>query len=160
MMLLGERARRSVGVDLSREMLNVARANLESSPLRNWQVRRGDLYALPFPNESFDLAIMHLVLHYLATPLSAIRESARVLRPGGRLLIADFAPHDREELRRAHAHHWLGFSDRQVGDWLHEAGFESTAPIHLPGAALTVSLWATRRRAESNVTDIAMRRPA
>lgn len=160
MMLLGGRTRRSVGVDLSREMLNVARANLETSSVRNWQVRRGDLYALPFGDESFDVAVMHLVLHYLATPLAAIREAARVLRPQGRLIIADFAPHDREQLRAEHAHHWLGFADRQVEDWLGEAGFETATPIHLPGAALTVSLWPARRRAESNVTDIAMRRPA
>ncbi|NBC31534.1 MAG: metalloregulator ArsR/SmtB family transcription factor [Alphaproteobacteria bacterium] len=160
MMLLGGRARRSVGVDLSREMLNVARANLETSSVPNWQVRRGDLYALPFGDAAFDVAVMHLVLHYLATPLAAIREAARVLRPDGRLVVADFAPHDREQLRREHAHHWLGFSDQQVEDWLDQAGFETAAPIHLPGAALTVSLWPARRKAESNVTDIAMRRPA
>ena len=143
--VMASRAERCVGIDYSREMLAVARANLEAAGKRNWQVRHGDLYQLPFPGASFDIAVIHQVLHYLEDPAEALAEAARVLRPGGTLLIADFAPHDVAGLREEHAHRWLGFSDEQVAEWLHDCGFECPGPVHLPGQPLTVTIWSAHR---------------
>lgn len=139
-------AQRLVGIDLSREMLEVARANLERAGLRHWQVRQGDLYQLPLPSAAFDVAVMHQVLHYLEDPEDALEEAGRVLRPGGVLLIADFAPHDVASLRDEHAHRWLGFDDAQVTGWLAAAGFDTDSPIHLPGHPLTVTIWRAVRK--------------
>ncbi len=145
--LLGHRARHAVGVDLSREMLAVARANLDKAGLRHGQVRLGDLYQLPLPSAAFDVAIMHQVLHYLESPGDALAEAARVLRPDGRLLIADFARHEVESLRAEHAHRWLGFDDDRVQGWLEQAGFAPGPSERLPGSPLTVVLWPGRRLA-------------
>jgi ArsR family transcriptional regulator len=143
--------RRGVGVDLSREMLSVARANLDGAGVTNAQVRQGDLYAPPVERDSFDLVTMHQVLHYLEEPAVAIMEAARLLRPAGRLLIVDFAPHGLEFLRDEHAHVKLGFSDRQIEEWLSEADLEliekrdfDRRAAAAPG--LTVKLWFARDR--------------
>ena len=143
--VLADRAERSVGIDYSREMLAVARANLEAAGKRNWQVRHGDLYQLPFPGASFDVAVIHQVLHYLEDPVEALAEAARVLRPGGTLVVADFAPHEVAGLRDEHAHRWLGFADDQLADWLRQCGFECPSPVHLPGQPLTVTIWPAQR---------------
>ena len=97
--IFGPRVERAVGVDLSREMLAVARVNLERSALRNCSIRQADMYQLPLPGGSFDAVVIHQVLHYAEDPAQVIAEAARVLRPGGRLVIADFAPHELEFLR-------------------------------------------------------------
>jgi len=136
----------AVGVDLSREMLATARLNLARSGLRNWSLRQGDMYQLPLAAESFDAAVFHQVLHYAADPARAIREAARVLRPGGRLVIVDFAPHQIEALRSDAAHRRLGFADEEIAQWCGEAGFDPGAIAHLPGNPLTVTLWSARRR--------------
>ena len=146
--------RRGVGIDLSREMLAVARANLDKADVGHAQVRQGDLYAPPVERDSFDLVTMHQVLHYLDEPGLAISEAARLLRPSGRLVIVDFAPHGHEFLREEHAHMRLGFSDRQMAEWLEEAGLELEAERSFaPEAAsdggaegLTVRLWLARDR--------------
>lgn len=141
--------RRGVGIDLSREMLSVARANLDRADVAHAQVRQGDLYAPPVERDGFDLVTMHQVLHYLEEPGLAIREAARLLRPGGRLVIVDFAPHAHEFLREEHAHVRLGFSDRQIVDWLEEAGLELEADrafAPADDAGLTVRLWLARDR--------------
>lgn len=149
LILLGQRVRRAVGIDLSREMLSVARANIERAGLqRHCQVRQGDLYQLPVPGQSFDVALVHHVLHHLEDPAAAIAEAARVLRPGGRLIVADFAPHDVESLRADHAHRWLGFPDDIFARWLQRAGFDTEPPVHLPGAPLTVTIWPAHRAAQ------------
>ncbi|MGO4840482.1 class I SAM-dependent methyltransferase, partial [Rhizobiaceae sp. 2RAB30] len=109
--------RRGVGIDMSREMLTVARANLDKAGIANAQVRHGDIYAPPVERDAYDLVTMHQVLHYLDDPQQAIREAARLLRPAGRLVIVDFAPHGLEFLRDEHAHQRLGFSDRQIAEW-------------------------------------------
>ena len=141
--------RRGVGIDLSREMLAVARANLDRADVAHAQVRQGDIYAPPVERDGFDLVTMHQVLHYLDEPGAAIGEAARLLRPAGRLVIVDFAPHAHEFLREAHAHVRLGFSDRQIEDWLDEAGLDLEASrVFAPSGdgGLTVKLWLARDR--------------
>ena len=149
--LLAPLAERAVGIDQSPQMLSIARVRIERAGLSHLQLRQGDIYAVPAANDSFDLVVMHQVLHYLDDPLRAIREAARVLRPGGRLLIADFAPHGEEALRTAHAHRRLGFAREELASYLAAAGLELTAADDLvpkpPEAGmLTVSLWLGRDR--------------
>jgi ArsR family transcriptional regulator len=143
--LAAGRASRLVGIDRSREMLAVARAKLERTNARGWQVRHGDVHALPLADESFDVALMHQVLHYLRDPEDALAEAARVLRPGGLLVVADFARHEVEGLRAEHAHIWLGFADQEVAGWLHKAGLTCRSIEHLAGDPLTVTLWLAER---------------
>lgn len=143
--------RRGVGIDMSREMLAVARANLDRGGISNAQVRQGDIYAPPVERDAYDLVTVHQVLHYLDSPQLAIREAAKLLRPAGRLVIVDFAPHQLEFLREQHAHSRLGFSDRQIADWFAEAGIdlEETQQFEPRGVAeggLTVKLWVGRDR--------------
>ncbi|MBL8581371.1 MAG: metalloregulator ArsR/SmtB family transcription factor [Rhizobiaceae bacterium] len=143
--------RRGVGIDLSREMLTVARANLDRAGIGHAQVRQGDLYAPPVERDSFDLITMHQVLHYLDDPALAIREAARLLRASGRLAIVDFAPHQLDFLREEHAHLRLGFADRQIAEWLAEAGLdlEASETFQPRGGGrdkLTVKLWIGRDR--------------
>lgn len=143
--------RRGVGVDMSREMLAVARANLDKAGVSHAQVRQGDIYAPPFERDSFDLVTIHQVLHYLDDPALAIREAARLLRPSGRLIIVDFASHALEFLREDHAHMRLGFSDRHIAEWLAEAGLdlEASEEFEPRGGSengLTVKLWLARDR--------------
>lgn len=143
--VIGGRAERALGVDLSREMLAVARTKLEQAGLRNCSVRQADLYQLPLADGSFDAVTMHQVLHYLDDPAAALAEAARVLRPGGRLVVVDFAPHDREDLRNHHAHRRLGFSAAEVADWCRQIGLIPDVPKFLPGGALTVTVWSATR---------------
>jgi len=143
--VLAPRVERALGIDQSREMLAVARVNLERAGLENGSVRLGDMYQLSLPDASFDAAVIHQVLHYADRPAAAIAEAARVLRPGGALLIVDFAPHGLEFLRGEHAHRRLGFADAEVAEWCRAAGLEPTPPRHLPGDPLTVVIWAGHR---------------
>jgi len=138
---------RGVGVDMSRDMLAIARANLDRAGLSRVQVRQGDIFMLPTQAGQFDLVALHQVLHYLDDPAAAIREAARALAAGGRLLIADFAPHDLEFLRAEHSHARLGFSHAQLREWLEQAGLEVEAITDLApqGAGkLTVTLCLAR----------------
>jgi ArsR family transcriptional regulator len=143
--LFAPRVERAVGIDLSREMLAVARANLERARLGNCSVRQGDMYQLPLPGASFDAVLLHQVLHYAERPAAVLAEAARMLRPGGRLIVIDFAPHEMEELRAEHEHRRLGFADGEVAGWLRAAGLEVNEVRHLPGSPLTVSIWPARR---------------
>ena len=143
--LFAPRAKHAVGIDLSREMLSVARANLERAGLRHVSVRQADLYQLPLPGTSFDVVTMHQVLHYLEDPAAAIAEAARVVRPGGVLVIVDFAPHEREELRERHAHRRLGFREAEVAEWCRQAGLGAVSATLLPGKTLTVAIWSAER---------------
>jgi ArsR family transcriptional regulator len=147
--LIGPRARHALGVDLSREMLAVARANLERAGLPHCSVRQADMYQLPLGSGGFDLVTIHQVLHYLEDPASAIAEAARVLAPKGRLIVVDFAPHTLEDLRERHAHRRLGFRDAEVLEWFRATGLDTRPPMHLPGQPLTVSLWSADRPARS-----------
>jgi demethylmenaquinone methyltransferase/2-methoxy-6-polyprenyl-1,4-benzoquinol methylase/ArsR family transcriptional regulator len=153
--LLAPLAQNAIGLDSSREMLSIARANLERAGLRQAQVRHGDIYALPFPNGYCDLVTVHQVLHYLDDPSRAIAEAARVLVDDGRLLLVDFAPHDLEELRQQHAHRRLGIAAEQMAGWLARAGLSLDKHDILPppwrgeGIGLTVSIWLARKPAET-----------
>jgi ArsR family transcriptional regulator len=147
--LIGPRARRGLGIDLSREMLAVARANLERAGLVHCSVRQADMYQLPLPSGGFDVVTIHQVLHYLEDPAAAIAEAARVLAPGGRLIAVDFAPHTLEDLRARHAHRRLGFRDAEVTEWCAAAGLGPRATVQLPGQPLTVAVWSADRAAEN-----------
>jgi ubiquinone/menaquinone biosynthesis C-methylase UbiE len=145
--LLAARAGRAIGVDANREMLAVARANIQKLGFRNVQVRQGDVNALTLTDGSADLVTIHQVLHYLDDPARALAEAARVLKPGGRLLTVDFAPHELEFLREDHAHRRLGIAAEHMAGWLQRAGLElvhfSTLkpPKRTGKMGLTVSLW-------------------
>ena len=118
-------------------MLLLARARIERAGLRHCSVRQGDIYDLAVPAGSFDVVIIHQVLHFLDDGGRAIREAARVLAPGGRLLVVDFAPHDLEFLREEHAHRRLGFAEETVAQWMSAAGLDMThAPEPCAGARL------------------------
>jgi ubiquinone/menaquinone biosynthesis C-methylase UbiE len=140
--LFGAQAEQSIGIDRSTEMLRLARVKLESAGISAVSLRQGDMYALPLPDGQADVVLLHQVLHYAQSPAAAIMEGARLLAPGGRLLIIDFAPHDREELRDSAQHARLGFADDAVLGWLSEAGLKGRVVRHLEGGELTVTLWA------------------
>src|SRR5262249_26373160 len=152
--LFGHRYRRGLGIDLSPAMLAYARTKLErAEPARapaRAHVRQGDIYDLALADQTVCAAVMHQVLHFLRDPQRAVREAARVLTPGGQLLIVDFAPHDLEFLREEFAHERLGFSNQQVAHWLADCGLElvetrELAPEHGETANLTVKVWLARR---------------
>ena len=152
--LLAGKASQAIGVDSSREMLAVARSTLEAGAARNAQVRLGDIFALPFANGSADFVTIHQVLHYLDDPGRALMEAGRVLRPGGRLLIVDFAPHEMEQLREQHAHRRLGISEEHMKGWLSRANLalshhELLPPPESNGGGLTVSIWLAEHPKES-----------
>ncbi len=145
--LLAGRAERAVGVDSSAAMLSVARSNIERAGLKNAQVRHGDIYALPVERDGYDVVVIHQVLHYLDDPARAVREACRALRPGGQLLVVDFAPHDVEFLRTDHAHRRLGFAAQEINDALTEAGLVDASSCHVgtdTSTKLTVTIWQAR----------------
>ncbi|WP_316980193.1 ArsR/SmtB family transcription factor [Shumkonia mesophila] len=144
--LLAPRLDRGEGIDLSREMLAVARANLERAGLGQCAVRRADMYDLPFQAGAFDVVTIHQVLHFADEPGRVIAESARVLKAGGRMLVVDFAPHEVESLRDEHAHRRLGFADTEVEAWFRAAGLRTAARQHLSGDPLTVGIWLAGKR--------------
>jgi ubiquinone/menaquinone biosynthesis C-methylase UbiE len=138
--LFGPRASEAIGIDRSSEMLRLARAKLDSAGIRS-SLRQGDIYALPLADRSADCVIVHQVLHYAHSPAAAIAEAARVLAPGGTLLVVDFAAHEREELRETDAHIRLGFEDEAMADWFGSSGITTDHVEHLKGGELTVTLW-------------------
>src|SRR5271154_1043028 len=145
--VLGPRVIHALGIDQSREMLAVARVNLERAGLANSIVRLGDMYQLPLADASFDAVVIHQVLHYADRPAAAIAEAARVLRPNGILVLLDFAPHALEFLRDEHAHRRLGFGDAEIAQWCRAAGLDPAPSRALPGDPLTVVIWTAHRRA-------------
>ena len=153
--LLAPYVKRAVGIDVSPEMLAIARDRLARGQIRHAQVRLADTYRLPFASGSalqgFDAVLFHQVLHYLDDPAAAVAEAARVMRPGGRVLIADFAPHELEFLRNDFAHRRLGFSDREVQSWFHAAGLKPLASeaIVTGKDKLTVKLWLAQASAKA-----------
>ena len=147
--LFGSDIERGLGLDLSLDMLSLARTRLDRAGLRHCSVRQGDIYDLALPKDSFDVVIIHQVLHFLDDGARAIAEAARVLRPSGRLLVVDFAPHDLEFLRDEHAHRRLGFPPETVSGWLAAAGLDverqlTLAPDKDSEGKVAVSLWLGR----------------
>jgi ArsR family transcriptional regulator len=149
--LFADRARRSIGIDANQAMLTHARANLARAGLTGAHLRQGDIYQVPLEDGAADAVILHQVLHYLSDPAAALAEAGRLLKPGGQLLVVDFAPHALDFLREQHAHARLGFAREQVQGWLAEAGLAPLAGRDLApagardGDKLTVSLWLAER---------------
>ena len=138
--LFGPRSTQAIGIDRSSDMLRLARVKLEAAGIAS-SLRQGDMYALPLADQSADSVIIHQVLHYAHSPAAAIGEAARVLAPGGTLLVVDFAAHGREELRATDAHIRLGFEDEVMAGWFAAVGLEVDEVRHLEGGELTVTLW-------------------
>ncbi|NIP56799.1 MAG: metalloregulator ArsR/SmtB family transcription factor [Gemmatimonadetes bacterium] len=141
---------RVVGVDHSEEMLEAARNRLVGAD--NVELRRGELERLPVEGGELDLAVLLLVLHYVADPPGVLAEARRGLRPGGRLVLVDMRSHDRSEYREEMGHLWQGFARDQLGAWLEEAGLAGyrRRPIPPdPGAQGPPLFVATAARAES-----------
>ena len=138
--LFGPRASQATGIDRSSDMLRLARVKLEAAGIAS-SLRQGDMYALPLADHSADTIVIHQVLHYAHSPAAAIVEAARVLAPGGTLLVVDFAAHERDELRATDAHIRLGFEDEVMTGWFAAAGLEVDQIRHLEGGELTVTLW-------------------
>jgi len=144
--LMVERVSRGVGIDMSSGMLAVARSNLERADRQHIHVRKGDMYHLPIDDGSFDLAILHMVLHYSDNPVDVIREASRVLRNNGRLIVVDFAAHAEEYLRTDYQHHRLGFADTEIRQCFESAGMQVHAKTNqLVGEPLTVKFWLAQK---------------
>jgi len=142
--LFAERVKRAEGFDTSRQMLAIARASLDGLKAKA-AVRFGDAYAPPVEHGAADLVTIHQVLHFLSDPGRAVFEASRLLKPGGRLVIVDFAPHELEFLREEHAHRRLGFADAEIAEWSEAADMVRLKTKTLaPKArgALTVKIWA------------------
>lgn len=142
--LFSDRVRRAEGIDLSHKMLTIARSNLEAHGAQNVSVRQGDVTAPPFRDGCADLVIIHQVLHYLDRPERVLSEASRILKPGGRLLVVDYAPHTHEFLRTEHEHRRLGLSDEEIAQWSKSAGLVPLEPVRFSPVeqnGLAVTLW-------------------
>ena len=129
----------------------MARANLaRNENHRHLSVRHANIYHLPLAQRSFDLVTIHQVLHFAENPGAVIVEAARVLRPGGSVIVADFCPHGEESLRDQHAHRRLGFADEEIAGWFQAAGLTPQEPEYLPGDPITVALWAAQKSGDVN----------
>jgi ArsR family transcriptional regulator len=144
---------RVVGVDGSRAMLAAARRRLGDRA--NVELRHGELEELPVADSELGAALLVLTLHHVPEPSTVLAEAARAISAGGRIVVVDMLPHDREAYRREMGHVWLGFSEKQLGDWLDDAGFDGARFVTLPpdpeakGPALFA---ATARRTASTAT--------
>ncbi len=152
--LFAPHIRAGIGVELSREMLNLARTQLDAKNLYHCSVRYGNAYNLDVDTGAVGLAVLHHVLHFLDEPARAVDQAAHAVKANGRLLIVDFAPHGLEALRAEHAHRRLGFSDDEVIHWCQTAGMSSVTVTHLeppdPGPdSLTVTIWVATQRSDA-----------
>lgn len=141
--VFGLRAKRAIGFDVSPDMLALARAKLDDIGAENCQVRQGDCNNVPLEDGAAGVVILHQVLHFLDDPQGALNEAARILSPGGQVVVADFGPHDMEELRDDHAHRRLGFADSEMQTMMAAAGMRA-APANILSSDthnLSVALW-------------------
>jgi ArsR family transcriptional regulator len=146
--LLGPRVGHALGLDLSQQMLNIARKEVADAGLPACELRHGDIFGTRLPDASADLVVVHQVLHYLIDPAAAVREAARIVAGDGKLVIVDFAPHALEFLREQHQHRRLGFSDAEMKRWLTDTGLGSIQATSLKPAqkeGLTVKIWTAER---------------
>jgi ubiquinone/menaquinone biosynthesis C-methylase UbiE/DNA-binding transcriptional ArsR family regulator len=146
--LLGPKAESAIGLDLSQQMLNIARSRVAEAGLPRCELRHGDIFGTRLPAGSADLVVVHQVLHYLGDPAAAVAEAARLVAPDGRLLIVDFAPHKLEFLREQHQHRRLGLPDAEMERWLGDSGLSNVRATALPPAqagGLTVMIWTAER---------------
>jgi ubiquinone/menaquinone biosynthesis C-methylase UbiE len=148
--LLAHHISQGVGVDASKAMLALARSRLARADLSHCSVRLADMYRLPLAETSFDIAVLQMVLHYAEDPQGVLAEAARVLRPGGRLLVVDLAHHQRDELLSKFAHRWPGFDEAAMHALLAQAGFEQSEALDVPGA-LAVRIWVAVRLADAPI---------
>jgi ArsR family transcriptional regulator len=119
-----------IAVDESNAMLSAARKRLQGA--ENVDIRNGRLEALPLADGEVDVALLFLVLHYAAEPARVIAEAVRVLKPGGRVLVLDMMPHDRQDLRQTMGHLWQGFDSETLSAWMQSAGLEGFRYNALP----------------------------
>ena len=138
--LLAPHFHQALGVDASKPMLALARARLAKPGLAHCAVRLADMYRLPLADASFDTAVLQMVLHYAEDPAGVVAEAARVLRPGGRLIVIDLAAHAREDLTSKRAHRWPGFTDAAIHPLLTNAALDPGDALTIPGP-LDVRIW-------------------
>jgi ArsR family transcriptional regulator len=151
--LLGPHSEHALGLDLSQQMLNIARNEVAEAGLTQVELRHGDIFGTGLPSENADVVVVHQVLHYLSDPAAAVREAARIVREGGRLVIVDFAPHRLEFLREQHQHRRLGFAEGEMARWLAEGGLSKVLLKDLPSTrsdGLTVRIWTAERGREGH----------
>ena len=155
--LLGPRVREGVGIDASKAMLALARARLARAELPHCSVRLADMYRLPVADAAFDVAVLQMVLHYAEQPDAVLAEAARVLRPGGALIVVDLGEHSRDDVRDRLAHRWPGFADPAMAGLMREAGVAPGEPLSIHAGSLPIRLWpATRTGAPvSRVAELA-----
>jgi ArsR family transcriptional regulator len=150
--LLGPRVDQGLGVDASRAMLALARSRLARAGLAHCSVRQADMYRLPLADGSFDIAVLQMVLHHAEDPEGVLAEAARALRPGGRLIVVDLAPHRRTDILQKLAHRWPGFGDDTIQRWLSGCGLSPGPALSVPGPdELPVRIW-TGTRTETALT--------
>lgn len=153
--VFADRIGHGVGVDLSRQMLDLARSQLDAKGHRHCEVRHADIYNLSLDAGSMDVAVLHHVLHFLDDPATAIASAARTLRPHGRLLIVDFASHGYEAMRAEFAHHWLGFDEETMVAWCESAGLVDVTvrhmapPIDSDQQPITVTIWSATQHPDA-----------
>lgn len=138
--------KQGIGIDLSHEMLGVARSHLENNAITNMQIRHGDMYDLALMDSSMDLVLFHQVLHFADDPLAAIRETARILRPDGIVIVIDFLPHKNEKLREEHAHRRLGFSEEEINEWCRITDLKITSTKVMRGKELDLFIWVATKK--------------
>lgn len=148
--LLGSRARETEGLDLSHQMLTLARSKLAEAGLTHVRVRHGDATATPFDSESANIVIVHQVLHYLEDPEKVMREASRILAPGGKLIVVDFAPHGHEFMREAFGHRRLGIREDYMRNWTTRSGLDLEQVMRFEPPqdlerGLAVLIWCARK---------------
>lgn len=149
--LLAPRVTQALGIDASKAMLALARARLSGPGFAHCAVRLGDMYRLPLADQAFDTVVLQMVLHHAEDPAGAVREAARVLHPGGQLLLIDLDEHDRTDLTAKLAHRWPGFSDAAINRMFTEADVQWRDPVTIP-ATLPIRIWAATRTTADAVT--------